>query len=614
MHRSMARKYQWITFICMLFLSSMAQAATMIPFRVGGNINYSYGWTKSDNIESSRQTVSVTIQATGYIWRPWFITVGGGLSFGLYKSVSSAINSGSSSSVYSGNIGFRVFPQSRFPFSLAVSFSDSRLESASNINVGVTEYQNFHVAISQSYFARNGAFVYFTWNHNEFKSSANGFNSDAVNASYTIRKNKQSLAVSGAYNTSQNDNSSAKPESVSLSLTHSYLPTGTSNVNSFLSYNVNDPDSNSSDNESNIAQASSIFSWQPTHKPYSFTGAALVNRTESKRSGGLASETIGLNTQLGINYRFSRRLRMYANMGAGLTESNNNTITQVTGSGTISYTSEQYILAGFNYSFGLGLGLGAAYINSANDNTGTVGNNGNIGNNGDTGNVEDSRDSVAVNSSFGHSASRNFVVGRASSMSLGFSQSMGAGTSTDATEPNFSLGHSINTGWNTRHLRGSTYGSLSMSDSRTYSEFNSEFQQIQADLNHTRTINRVSALLASVALGWSRQVQEATVIADPAFDNLNSNPSSSTNYLRFISSYRNSRLFGIYPLRLLARLRYTASNLQDKNEGINKSTVEGDAKFSYRIGLLTTSLTFDATYNLVGTSNYGANFQISRAF
>jgi len=613
MHRSMARKYQWFAFICMLFVSSMAQAAIMIPFRMGGNINYSYGWTKSEQTESSRQTVSVTLQATGYIWRPWFITVGGGLSFGLYKSVSSSINSGSSSNVYSGNIGFRVFPQSRFPFSLAVSYSDSRLENASNINVGVTEFQNFHLAISQSYFARNGAFVYFTWNHNEFRSSANGFSSDSLNASYRYKKDKQSVAVASAYSTSDNNSNSNKPESVSLSLNHSYLPTGTSNVNSFVSYNVTDPDKNSADNESNIAQASSIFSWQPTHKPYSFTGAALVNRTESQRQGGDPSETIGMNTQLGMNYRFSRRLRMYANIGVGLTETNNNTLTQATGSGTISYTSEQYILGGFNYSFGIGLGLGAAYINAASDTTGNTGGAGGAGGAGDAGNVEATRESVALNTSFGHSASRTFVVGRASSVTFGLSQSLGAGTSTEAKEPNFSLGHSINAGWNTRHLRGSTYGSLSMSDARTYSEFSTEFQQMQADLNHTRTINRVSAMLASVALGWSRQVQDSSVVADAAA-NTEINSSSTTNYLRFISSYRNSRLFGIYPLRLLARLRYTASDIQDKKEGIDKSTVEGDAKFSYRIGLLTTSLTFDATYNLVGTTNYGANFQISRAF
>ncbi len=579
----------------------------MVPFRMGGSVNYSYGWTKSENVETSRQTVSVSIQATGYIWRPWFITVAGGLSFGLFKSVSSAVNSGSRSNVYSGNIGFRVFPQSRFPFSMTVSYSDSRLENASNINVGVTEYKNFHLAVSQSYFARNGAFVYFNWNHNEFLSEISGFSSDSLNATYTIRKNKQHLSVSGAYNTSQNDSSSTKPESVSLSLNHSYLPTGTSNVNSFLSHNINDPDTNTENNESNISQASSVFSWQPTHKPYSFNGAALVNRTESQRPSGDPSETIGLSTQLGVNYRFSRRLRMYANVGAGLTETNNNTATQATGSGTLSYTSEQYLLGGFNYSFGLGLGLGAAYIKTESDTTGG----------GDNNTINEARDSASVNASFGHSASRSWVVGRASSVNMGFSQSLGAGSSTGAKEPNYSLGHSVNAGWSTRHLRGSTYGSLSVSDARTYSEFDTEFQQVQADLNHTRTMSRVSAMLASVALGWSRQAQDFVDgggTPPPSQFNQDLASSSSTNYLRVISSYRNSRLFGIYPLRLLARVRYTASNLQSKEEGIDKSTLQGDAKFSYRIGLLTTSLTLDATYNLVGTTTYGANFQVSRAF
>ena len=296
MHSSMAQKFQWIVFLCILFFSSLAQAATMVPFRIGGSVNYSYGYTKSENIESNRQTVSVSIQATGFIWRPWFITVAGGLSFGLFKSVSSSANSGSTSNVYSGNLGFRVFPQSRFPFSLSLSYSDSRLENSSNINVGVTEYQNFHLAVTQSYFARNGGFVFFSWNHNEFLSEKSGFNSDAANLTYSLRKNKQNLSVAGAYTTSSNNNNSRKPESISLSLNHAYLPTGTSNVNSFLSHNLNDPDKNTENDDSTISQASSIFSWQPTHKPYSFTGAALVNRTESQRQSGDPLETIGMNT------------------------------------------------------------------------------------------------------------------------------------------------------------------------------------------------------------------------------------------------------------------------------------------------------------------------------
>ena len=293
-------------------------------------------------------------------------------------------------------------------------------------------------------------------------------------------------------------------------------------------------------------------------------------------------------------------------MGAGLTESNNTTATQATGSGTLSYSSEQYLLGGFNYNFGLGFGVGTAYINVERDNT-----------NSPEPVEDEKRDSTTGSTSFGHSLSRTWVAGRASTVNLGLSQNLGAGISTEDDSTRYSFGHSLTAGWSTRHLNGSTYGSFSASDARTFSNINSDFQQIQADLNHARTLSRVSAMLASLAVGWSRQAQELDDAGDnqdpvqtaPGFDS-----SSSTNYFRFLTSYRNSRMFGIYPLRFLARLRYIASNLDEEDEGFANSTVEGDAKFSYNIGLLTTSLTLDATYNLTGTSNYGINFQISRAF
>ena len=601
----MARSFQWCILIGIIFFSSMAQAATMVPFRFGGSVNYNYGYYKSENAESNRQSIYVVLNADGYIWRPWLITIGGGLQIGFTKDESSASNSGSTANVYTGNLGFRVFPQSRFPFSLSAVVSDSRLEN-NNIVVGVTEYQNFNLALTQSYFARNGAFVFFSWNHNEFESDINNYDSDAFNVSYRQQKNRQSLYVTGAYNVSESDSSALKPKLMSLSLNHSYLPTGTSNVNSFLSHNINDPDKDTVNNESSISQASSVFTWRPTHKPLTFNGAALVNRTENQRPSGDPTESIGLSTQFGANYQFSRRLRLYSSLGMGLTDRTEATTTQANGSVSLNYSSEQYLLGGFNYNFGVGFGVAANYTSQESkitDSNDTV--------------SEETTDSVSGNANFGQGFSRNWIVGRASSVNFGFAQSISGGSSSEADEPSYTLGHSLSSGWSTRHLRGSTYGSLTLSDSRSFSDIETEFQQLQADLNHSRSLSRVSALLASLSLGWSRQAQDLGGLEDnqlPAETDSSFESSDSTNYLRLLGSYRNSRLFGVYPFRLLTRLRYTASNLDDKEEGFDKSTVDWDAKFSYNIGLLTTSLTLDATYNFVGASNFGVNFQIGRVF
>ncbi|MGD8570743.1 MAG: hypothetical protein PVJ39_21835, partial [Gammaproteobacteria bacterium] len=145
-----------------------------------------------------------------------------------------------------------------------------------------------------------------------------------------------------------------------------------------------------------------------------------------------------------------------------------------------------------------------------------------------------------------------------------------------------------------------TFSSLSLSDSRTFGEQETSFQQLYLQITQRNTLSRVSAISASINFQTSKQD-----LADAEGTN---NPKTMTANV----TYRNARIFGIYALRFSTKLTY---NKRFANEDVNASeTTESENRFDYRVGLLTTSLTFRIMQVDTGTTTESLTFSATRSF
>ena len=131
-----------------------------IPVRVWGDISTLYRARESDSGDSrARATERLnigTINASSYIWQPWFALVRGGLTLSENTSDSSEQES-AKTEFLSGNFQFDLFPTSRFPFQFYYNQSHNNLDDdLFDREIVTTEY-----GIGQQYRSKDGNNHYF---------------------------------------------------------------------------------------------------------------------------------------------------------------------------------------------------------------------------------------------------------------------------------------------------------------------------------------------------------------------------------------------------------------------------------------------------------------------
>ncbi len=150
----------------------------------------------------------------------------------------------------------------------------------------------------------------------------------------------------------------------------------------------------------------------------------------------------------------------------------------------------------------------------------------------------------------GHSATKRWVPGKGSSVSLNLSQGGSLGRSSENDEVTRGINHGAGLSWSRRGGSGSLYGNLQVTDSRSYGQQETEFQNVNASISHDLTINRLSSFAGTVGYTESRQKTVSDV--------LGASTSSVNRLARARFSYRHDRPFGIYNTNFVSRL--TGSN------------------------------------------------------
>ena len=557
-----------------LVFSEMSYALPMVPMAYNGSLGYTYSYLKAGEAESENSSLTANISGVGFIWQPWFVTLGVGLSVGFAEANSNTGASGTSTTTASGNIQFTVFPQSRFPFVMSMSRTDSRLE-----NTGATfrtddHYINYRIFMSQTYYGSSGYVARLSYDHNAFESDRSDSSSDSLSASYRAKQRRHRYSANANYTTSERSNSSLKPNTSLLEFRHNYSSGPDMGVASLASYTRNDAGVGGGVGIFQNAQANSTFSWRPIDRPYTLSGGARVSTSDT--SGGF--KTNNLATNIGASYRVTRSLRFLALASISATDSDAVQTVNSTQSLSATYSSQQYFVGRFSWNWNGSAGFNNSYTT-----------------------IDEESESVQnVASSLGQTLNRNWSVGRTSTLNVAFTQSGSVSKSTDIDEPVYGLGHGMSLGWSRSGLSSSTFSSVSVSDTRTFGEVDTAFQQLTAQFTQRQAISRVSALSANVTFQASQQ------------DISESESPSQPKTLAANVTYTNARTFGIYPLRFSAKLTY---NKRFEDEQVSGSeTLESENRFDYRIGLLTTNVTFRIMTTEGGSTSESLTFSITRSF
>ncbi|WP_455206211.1 hypothetical protein, partial [Kaarinaea lacus] len=469
----------WIFLLLILVFSEVSFALPMIPMAFNGSLGYTYSYIKSDEAESENSSLTANMSGTGFIWQPWFITLGVGLSVGYAEANSNTGASGTSTTTYSGNLQFTVFPQSRFPFVMSLSRTDSRLENTGAAFRADDHYINYRIFMSQTYYAKSGGVARLSYDHNAFESERSDSSSDSVSASYRAKARHHRFNTNANYTTSERSNSSLKPNNSLLEFRHNYSSGPDMGVSSLASYTRNDSGIGGDIGVFQNAQANSTFSWRPIDRPYTLSGGARISTSDS--GAGLKSNN--LSTNIGASYRVTRALRILALASISATDSDSLQSVNSTQSVSASYSSQQYFIGKFSWHW-----------------------NGSAGFNNSHTTIDDETDSIQnIAGSLGQTFNRNWSVGRTSTMNIAFTQSGSASKSTDIDEPLYGLGHGMSLGWSRRGISSSTFSSMSLSDTRTFGDTDTNFQQLTAQLTQRNALSRVSALSANVTFQASQQ-------------------------------------------------------------------------------------------------------------
>lgn len=559
-----------------LNLSSLGLA----PLRWGGNLTDTFRWAKSDDgASSTNHFQGVVLRAASYIWQPWFARVGGTLNLSRGVAGSSEGDSDSTSQSVSGSGSLQVFPQSRFPFSLDYSVSDSRTESRIT-----QETQNKRLGLRQEYRPLVGNARYFAKYDNSTMTSSTSADEDSVTswqAGYSNAFANQTLGLDAQRTVSDEGGGGQGLLLDSYMLRHAWRVSESLNVDSNASMTESEFEgSASADSRSRYMQAYSTASWNPKQDVYVTGSLRYFNL--SNETGESSNEVQSLGGNATINYNYTRNLSFNGSLGLTTTDTESGSNMVSTQSGNVSYNHDPLVFGNFSYNWGA---------------------------NGGVSNQISSEDESATNYNAGatHTLNHRYQLNERSSLTSYVSESMSVrfdqdGQSDQTLSHNAGVSYGVNL---SEKLNGGA--SLSASDTRSFGEDRSDNQNVSLQVNGTMQISNYSTASANFNVQWNRSGTE-----DAESDGL------ATWNATGSASYMHSRAFGVPRLRysLLFNINTAHTNarlLGDADADRTRNGYTLDQHLDYQIGRMDARLTATRAVQ-DGQENAMIYLQIGRAF
>lgn len=533
------------------------------PIRIGGKISYELRSDATEGQKIVQQGISSTLIArtNTYLWQPWFATLSGelGMSALRYRTVSTETNPNfnagtesltSKNLVTTGNLQLNLIPRSKYPFEAHFMKTDSRIGGTLS---ALTGYSSMNFGMSQNFVSPMGT-GQIGLDRNE-QTSTTGGESRQDNLRLSLSKAltlRQNLQVEGAHSDNTLKTTGERAMQTNLSLQHKFSAGPEFNLDSAANLSKSDYRLAQGSNDTDLLQMSSFGFWRPNEGGVMITGGVrLLSLENSSSNGPVAYSSNGsrmsnANVNVGINYDYSRTVRMNASANVNTTSGFGQRAVESMQAFGATYQPETKKLGAFNYNWSTGA---------------------NVTNIRSSGNSQ--QQGLDLKLQLSQSLGRSVLLGSGSVLSMSGSQSL---SSTVGGRGGQQLTHTGSLSWNRAMQEGSTYVSLSASDSRTMDDQNESFQMVNSQISSSIPTGRFSAWSGNLTTQAVRQHSNMSA------DGVVTTSSGSI-------SYQNQRLFGVRRLRFLSDLRLNSEELLPILGGPqNQETAAWENTLDYSIG------------------------------
>lgn len=567
------------------------------PQRVWGDLSSTYRvWDRDSGRSTDTNFLNTgTINASSYVWRPWFALISGGLSFSVEQSQFEE-QSDVKNEFITGRAQFDLFPSSRFPFMLYYNedrskFDDDRSDLVeSDLDVANTEY-----GAQQKYRSLDGKHNYSAlYRRNE--QDNNGGN-QAVRADFSADRllfSASNQFDENAFNTDidvdrvDEDLNNRQAEIYAITATHSYQKNDANlSLNNLLATSKIENDFSDSNSDENSYQLNSFLSWQPLSRDdIKLTGSLRAARNriaQSQSLQGLRSDIVDneistANINQGLIYEYSDNLLFSESINVNYTMAEDED-TQHTGSESVkaAYISDRT-------SFGIG-DYGWSASTSLNNQHGDI------------------ESSQQLDNRLGHSLAKNRSVKNSYELRSMLTQAIKYDLDS-ADEDETRIDHALTVTWSDASTANQSVIGFTASDSRRTGQDEDLFQLVNLQYTGSFRFDRYSQLGGNLTLQYTNQEN----------DGLRTERTVTNGQLEYL----RDRLFHVPNLVFRSKLRLEQefnnreSFVQDLNEdtGIDaswKNTIR------HKIGRLESEFSLDF---LVNNDRFDRliKFQLKRSF
>jgi len=553
----------------------------LAPIRWRGLLAMDWRSFRADGQPRRDQLVeSVALQATSYVYQPWFAQ----LAFGVTGLTSSERGGAASrSSTLGGNGLLSVFPTSRYPFQASFERSDSR----SSDQFTAQDYAMQRMGVRQSY--RNpGGDANSSVRFDRSTLTSPSFGRDTVdvwNGSHSRTLGEHRLEGSADRVLNSRGTSGESSQTDRLFARHIFSSDRLLTLETLASYGASRQDIASSgaltQTRTDNVQLSTFGTWrQAEDDPLYVTGGGRYFESGSA-DGVNSTDARSVMAHATASYRASANLLL--NAGGSATQNSGASGTTLLSSqfGGANYTPDLRRFGPYLYTSNLGANL----VNQ-------------------TGGEGGSRQLLSGQAT--HGVQRLFEMAAGQALGLNVSQSLAVSADSEAG----SLRTLTHFGGATLRLTGgeslSGFAAASASDARTSGYNSSSFQLVNLQLSGQAQSGRYSSLLANYTVQGTRQGSDS---APAAGFNVSQNGGIT---------YQHQRAFGVPQLRYLAtyeRSDYRLNSRQQGDLGASREQVNSslEQRLEYRIGKLEARLSFRVA-EIDGKKNALLFFRLARQF
>lgn len=535
------------------------------PLRIWGDVSSIYRTRDFDAGESttSNWLNTVAINASSYIWRPWFAIVDGGLSLSVDESDFSDQES-VNNKYATGRFRFNLFPASRFPFELYYNQSRNELDdNLLNQDITTTEH-----GIRQQYRSEDGKHLYRADYKNNTREDGESdkleghrlfFSSNNQFARHTIDTDIE-------FDTVDNRLQDEQADSFSVNGRHSYDVRNNFSIENLVSTSQIENNFIRSISNVKTAEISSILSWRPESQKdinmtASFRLSDLVFRQDDDAftplDESLKTDSATANINQGLLYEYSDNLLFRETINANYTESQNQTLFTGTESIGFSYISDRITTGKGDYGWSV---------------TPTFSNQ-----HGDTESLQ------SLDTQLSHSLINKFSFQGRHQIRTNLTQSLGYDFQSSRVDEK-SLAHSFSISWTDAMINNQSMVRFLISDSRTQEEEERLFQLANLQYSGFVRFNRYSRLVGNITLQWTNQEDGAD--------------RSETTVSNGQLDFSRDRVFQVP--RLVFRSKLALSQQQSESEGFLSGLNEGsetdeswENSLNYNIGRLEARVNID---------------------